>query len=808
MRAAGFGALLLLWSIGPNKCGASELAEQRQRLIEVLRQSMQRETGWVRIHAADALIVHGYLDEVAHAFAEEADNRQSATRIGVWRVMAGSARDPQSRHQFIDRIREVLLDPQAPDRVDAAETLAKLNAPNPQDRAMLEQWLGAAPDRDDAMVLWLLVIGADLRQRIDDETRLASLVNSSDPTARLRAAMAISRLPTVAATTRESILKRIKIEPQASPARVFLLIAARLRDRERTGMWQSDVEHYLRSGNAGEQYQAAIALGMLGRADTLPALTSLLASPEGDARIGAADGSLRILRSTRPHIGALDWGVITLYLAVMLGVGVYYSRTGDSREQYLLGGRQMKPWFVGVSYFATIFSTVTYMSWPGEVARNGPMLLGQVIGFPIVIAVIGYFIIPRFMSLKVTSAYEILELRLGLSVRMLGSVFFLVMRLFWMGLIIYTTTREILVPVAGLDPSYATAISVIIGLITVVYTSIGGFKAVVFTDVMQTFVLFGGAVVTILGVTMYFGGFGWFPTQWDPAWQKPVLGFDPTARVTLASAVMTMLAWQVCTASSDQMAIQRYLATRDARAARSMYTTAMSANVLVLFLLTALGLSVLGYFKARPDMMNAGQTIESSADQLFSQYIVFGLPAGFTGLVIAGLLAAAMSSLSSGLSSCSAVVTVDFVERFGLVARAEREQARTARLITLTIGIVIVLLSTIVGAVKGNLLDMTFKVVNLLTVPLAGLFFMALFVRWATPFGTWVGAIVGTAASVLILYWQDFTGLPGIGMLWSMPLSLVLQLASGMLASLIPIGSASPMLGTVGADVSSVRPAS
>src|SRR3569833_557907 len=376
---------------------------------------------------------------------------------------------------------------------------------------------------------------------------------------------------------------------------------------------------------------------------------------------------------------------------------------------------------------------------------------------------------------------------------MLGSTFFLLMRLFWMAVTLYTTSTQVLVPVAGLDPSHAAYVSAVMGVVTVVYTSMGGFKAVVFTDVTQTLVLFGGALITIAAITWYLGGFGWIPTRWDPSWPEPVIGFDFKARTTVVSVLLSMLTWQICTASSDQMAIQRYLSTRDAAAAKRMFATAMGSNAAVYVLLTMLGMAVFAYFKARPEMMSAGQTLATHADQMFPQFVVFGVPEGLTGLIIAGLLAAAMSSLSSGLSSCSSVIAVDFIERLGILPAADSKKARVARVISWAIGLTVVLLSGVVGMVEGNLLMVSFKVVNLLTAPLAGLFFMAMFVRWATPFGTWVGAIVGLVVIVPILYSERL----GISFLWAMPFSLIAQMSAGMLASLAPIGTVRPMLSTV-----------
>ncbi len=155
-----------------------------------------------------------------------------------------------------------------------------------------------------------------------------------------------------------------------------------------------------------------------------------------------------------------------------------------------------------------------------------------------------------------------------------------------------------------------------------------------------------------------------------------------------------------------------------------------------------------------------------------------------------------MSSLSSGLSSSCSVILVDFIDRFRKPGPARGEHVRLAKFISAAIGAVVVLLSLLVGAVQGNLLELAFKIVNLLTAPLFGLFFMALFVPWATSFGTLVGAVVGVTTVVSINFWKELFGAPGPSFMWAMPTALVAQIAIGSLFSLLPIGTRRPPLVT------------
>ena len=237
------------------------------------------------------------------------------------------------------------------------------------------------------------------------------------------------------------------------------------------------------------------------------------------------------------------------------------------------------------------------------------------------------------------------------------------------------------------------------------------------------------------------------------------------------------------------MAIQRYLATRDVKAARSVLITSMVVGALVSVCLCLLGLALLAFFRVHPHVVPDGQSIFSNADQLLPRFIVTQLPIGIRGLAIAGLLAAAMSSLSSGVNSSCSVVTTDFIDRFRNRGdrQAETDHVRLAKYVSVVVGIVVVLLSTLVGMIEGNLTELCIKVVNPLVAPLFGLFFMAMFVPWATTRGTLIGAAVGIFVVIAISfdYWKMLTGTPGIGFLWATPISLLLQVAIGSLASLI-----------------------
>lgn len=474
-----------------------------------------------------------------------------------------------------------------------------------------------------------------------------------------------------------------------------------------------------------------------------------------------------------------------LYAIGMVVVGLYFSRKNNNTEDYLLGGRKMNPLMLGMSLFASLLSTISYLSYTGEMIRYGPMFITGAIAFPFVIFTVGSFMIPYFMKLRITSAYEILEQRLGLSIRLLGSTLFTLIRLFWMAVIIHATTDKVLVPVLGLGESWTTPICILMGIVTITYTSLGGLRAVVFTDVIQSGILFGGGILTVAIITNELGNFReLWPAEWPTHWEKPNWGFDPEARMSLVSIFLAVFCWHTCTAGSDQVVIQRYFATRDVKAAKRVLVINLVADFLAMLLMAMVGLALIAYFTANPDILGTDQSLDNNSDQLFPKFISTELPVGLTGLVISGLLAAAMSSLSSGMNSTSSVITTDFISLFRSVEPDEKSKILIARWVSVIIGLIVVILSLIVGHVSGNLFEVANKVVNLFVSPLFVLFFLAMFVKSSNAIGVWCGALTSITVAVSIAFWKEITGEQGISFLWIMPAAFILGILVGSIASL------------------------
>ena len=488
-------------------------------------------------------------------------------------------------------------------------------------------------------------------------------------------------------------------------------------------------------------------------------------------------------------LGAIDWVVLVAVAALLVMIGIHHSRRQKTTENYFMGGRNMSPFLVGISLYATICSTLTYLGLPGEVVQNGPIYLAATfVAFPVVYFVVGYLVIPQIMRLKVTSAYELLEERLGLRVRLATSCAFLLTRFVWMGLMLYTTSL-ILVTVMGWDPVWIPLISVITGIVTTTYSLIGGYAAVVVTDVVQFFILLIGAIATVVCISVLMGGGGaWWPSAWAAHWApQPFFSFDPEVRVTMVGTFVGTIIWWVCTSGSDQMAIQRYLSTRDARAARRALLHNCVAAGSVVVVLGLVGFAVLGYYQSHSQLVPAHLTLAKNGDAFFPHFVGHFLPTGLPGLVVSGLLAAAMSSLSSVINSSATVLTKDFVETLAPdPARLESTRVRHARLLAMVVGVSGIAASLVADLVPGNLVELGGKMVNLFLCPLFGIFFLALKVPRATPFGAILGAFYSFTTALLVGYWDLFTGGPPISFQWIAPAALGVSILAGWLFSLLP----------------------
>ncbi len=783
--------------------------ELRNEVIQELRLTLNNQPEWVKVHAAEYLLWLDYPEGVQEVFIKEDQKygEKPQYRIGIWRVLAQATPEPEMKKVWIDKIINAFQNTKGTDRIHAAETLAKLRVVPSKVAPETTQDILEGDNRIlTVCTLWGMAT-SDTDSLMEKRKSLLDILSSSHPQAsseRKAAAYALRHLRDLTAKEWYQLAEMALSEPEESTSRIFMLSAAFVTTPPDSV--QSDIFINIRedlllaknSQNAADLIELTIALAERGKSEDLSVLISLLnnkhsgidqildlnitESVNADIRSAASYAILRIDRRQEYSLAVGDWLTMGAYILGMLWIGFYFSRRNKSEKDFLLGGGRMNPVAVGMSLFATLLSSLTYLSLPGELIKYGPFILTGMLAFPLAYFVVGWFLIPRFKEMNVTSAYEILEVRLGVSIRMLATFLFLSLRFLWMATIVYVTVDIAIISVFNFNSDYSLLVSAILMIITIVYTSLGGLKAVVYTDVIQSFVLVGGAILTLVVVSAHFGSpTAWLPDHWFNHWSELRFNLDLRERATVGNIVLSVFVFQICASGSDQMSIQRFLATKDVKSARKTYGVSLISLFVAQMLLGIVGLALISYFMVNPHYLADGKTLNDQADQLFPKFILVGFPVGVSGLVAAGIFAAAMSSLSSGLNSSCSVISEDIIKRFKRNVKKPSNELRQVRKLSFFVGVFTLILSISIGYVEGNLTDVIFKVVNLFIGPLFVLFFLALFIPFATAPGTFIGGLVSVIVALAIAFFD----LLQIEVFFIMPISLLAGVLAGALCSYI-----------------------
>ncbi len=445
---------------------------------------------------------------------------------------------------------------------------------------------------------------------------------------------------------------------------------------------------------------------------------------------------------TRSTLPLTDWIIIAVYLAAMLGVGWFCYRQEQRQkattEEYFLAGRNVPWWAAGVSLYATGTSALSFIAIPAFSFATNWLYLGQQF-----LGVLGLFyvatkIIPVLRRLNLTSIYAFLELRFHPSIRLMSSALTIAFQLIGrLSIVLYLPALAI----SAVTGANVVACIVLMGVVTTAYTLIGGMKAVIWTDVIQVIVMIGGALFAIGYIVHGIdGGLPQMLALTSAAQKTHMFDFRLDLTIPTVWAIALVVLTDIPTWPREQVMMQRVFATKDDRSARSSVLTLAAILLPGTFLFYAIGTALWAFYKTHPSHLNP--LIDT--DATFPVFIAAELPVGITGLIIAGLFAASMSTLSSGLNSVATLTSVDFYER--LVKQAKPETSlRLAYGVTIFSGLV----STAVAVLFSffdikSMFDAGLQLTAMLGGGFAGTYALGLFTRRAT----WQGALIGTAASI------------------------------------------------------------
>ncbi|MDT0554033.1 sodium:solute symporter family transporter [Urechidicola vernalis] len=469
--------------------------------------------------------------------------------------------------------------------------------------------------------------------------------------------------------------------------------------------------------------------------------------PGGEVRPGVRTSSVTIA-TQKPYEASFGWiNYVTLvaYLLIMVLMGWYFSRKNKTTDDYFLAGGRIPWWAAGLSIYATMLSAITYLSQPAlAYSFDWQAYLGYfaiLLVVPIVIA----FYLPFFRKLNITTAYEYLEKRFNVVIRMFGSTSFVLFQLVRMGIVVYLPALA-LSTVVGIDIYLAI---VVMGILAILYTYLGGMEAVIWTDVVQVIVLILGLILGLIFIAIEIGDVGYiFETAYaDGKMQMVDLRFSFTEVVTwslfLGSFALTLVPY-----TTDQAVVQRYMTTANEKEARkSIWLNGFIAIPAGLLIFT-MGAFLYVYFKEHPEFLSVGM----QNDSVFPLFITNHLPPGIAGLVIAGIFSASMSSLDSSMHSISTVVTVDFYKRFSS-KYSEENGLQMAKWITVIVGVFGTIIACLMAAFPVKSLFFLFQeVIGLLGSAIAGIFILGIFVKSANWKGTLIGAILSIVVLAFIKY--------------------------------------------------------
>ena len=382
------------------------------------------------------------------------------------------------------------------------------------------------------------------------------------------------------------------------------------------------------------------------------------------------------------HFG--DQAAMGMYLLVVVAMGLWFSRDEKTSEDYLLGGRTI-PWYaIGISYMMSLLSTYSMVMVPGEIFNNGLSLwmLGLLAPFTTILAF--YVFIRFYFRLQSFTPFEYLERRYDKNVRLLVSVIYLWTRLLYLAMVLFATSK-VFQGGAGWRP-WATIL--LVGAIGIVYTVLGGMKAVVWTDVLQFFVLGGGLIVAIVfcvratgggffGVITYALEHGRGPTRYAEA---SFYYFNPYVRLCFWLLLLGRFTEPLFYSSADQISVQRLLSTKSYEDAKKAIFANAVLSLPFMLALWYIGLAIFTYYSQHPDPnVTAGDTA-------FFTFVTTKLPTPLPGLIFAAMLAAAMSTLDSGMNSLSAVYVKELHIKYVKPSASESEQVVMSRLMTVAVG--------------------------------------------------------------------------------------------------------------------------
>lgn len=481
---------------------------------------------------------------------------------------------------------------------------------------------------------------------------------------------------------------------------------------------------------------------------------------EGIVALGVnASGAFRAvdLRSHRSvrDLAWPDYVIIVFYFAFLASIGWFFSRKQESSAEFSLGNRKVLWWAAGISMFATGASAISFMAIPALAFATNLVWL-----FPLVALIPGYFvtaylIYPMLRRMEITSTYEYLERRFNRLLRVIASLQCIVFQTFARAAVVLVLPSLAISSMTGINV-YTSVL--IMGIVTTIYTAIGGFDAVIWTEVFQGVLKFFAPLAMILVcIASLPGGFGEFVrigrdygkfdfaiATWDvtvPAFWVLILGTFLT--VTVSSA-------------GDQPIIQRIFSAplKEVRRVNATFTV---CGILIGIISNVVGLAIFAYFRAHPEKFDPS----AQNDQIVPMFVAQGMPVGMAGVVVAAIFASAMATVASAMNSVATIFTEDFYMKLRPQA-SDKDRLRTLKATSYVVGAIGTVMALVLAAQDlKSMMVIWNQMVALIGGGIVGVYSLGMFSTRANGFGAVCGAVISVVITLLVklytpLHWGTY----------------------------------------------------
>lgn len=433
------------------------------------------------------------------------------------------------------------------------------------------------------------------------------------------------------------------------------------------------------------------------------------------------------------EFGTLNWTILIVYIIGNLVLGWVLSKRIRTANDFFLGRRTTPWWAIGLSVIATYVSALSFLGAPAWAYTDGLSVIAIHLNYPLVIFIVITFFLPFFYNSGVASIYEYQEKRFGPKARGLISSIWMVSQTLTAAAILYATAL-VLQFITGIDVVHAI---VIVSVIALIYTVLGGITAVIWTDVIQAVILFVGAFIILFALIdeMPMPMAETLASLKD-AGKLNALDFsaDITVVTTAWSGIIAMTLYHVTVYGTNQMMVQRTLAAKNIGDAKKAYLLMGFSAFFIYFLFIFMGVLFYAYYGGR-EFENGNTIILQFAND-------YGMP-GLMGIIAAAVMAASMSSLDSAFNSLSTVATVDFYQKYFRKDQTPEHYLKASRIFTVFWAIIIIIPAIMYSRSTGSILETLSQVGSFFVGAQLGMFALGFFSRHASEKGVLVGTLIG-----------------------------------------------------------------